>query len=501
MELYNYSIYNVIRRNAALQGSRLSLRSADRRIGHGELLDLVDRLARGLVRAGVKKGDRLAILSNNSPEYVFVLGAAARIGALAVPINWRLKHEEIENILSDATPRALFVDAENLPLAMPLAAMCGSIERRYVIGEAGVGFDALASLLSGPGGPPDAGPGLEDPYVVIYTAAVQGKPRGAVLSHRNILFSSLQYICSLGLTHADIHVGTLPLFHIAGLGLLFATMHAGGANLLMPKFDADLALEYIEKDKATVFAEFPPILKTVLEKADGRRSALGSLRHVVGLDLPDTVKRLEEATGATFWTGYGQSETTGFVSFSPYFEKEGSAGVANLESEIRIMGENGTPRRPGETGEIAVRGPLVFSGYWNRDGDNRHTFRGGWHHTGDMGRIDEDGYLWYVGRSSEKELIKPGGENVYPAEVEKAILEHPRIAQAAVFGVPDPEWGEAIKAVCVLSAGSMEATELIEFVAARIARYKKPKHVVFVTDLPKKGDGTVDREKVKALYG
>jgi len=213
------------------------------------------------------------------------------------------------------------------------------------------------------------------------------------------------------------------------------------------------------------------------------------------------VKRFEEATGATFWTGYGQSETTGFVSFSPYFEKEGSAGVANLESEIRIVDENGTPRRPGETGEIAVRGPLVFSGYWNRDGDNRHTFRGGWHHTGDMGRIDADGYLWYVGRSPEKELIKPGGENVYPAEVEKAILEHPGIAQAAVIGVPDPEWGEAIKAVCVLSAGSMEAAELIEFVAGRIARYKKPKHVAFVADLPKKGDGSVDREKVKALYG
>lgn len=501
MELYNYSIYNVIRRNAALQGGRLSLRSADRRIGHGELLGLVDRLAGGLVRAGVKKGDRLAILSNNSPEYVFVLGAAARIGALVVPINWRLKHEEIENILSDATPRALFVDAENFPAALPLAATCGSIERRYVIGEAASGFDALASLLSGPGSPPDAGPGLEDPFVVIYTAAVQGKPRGAVLSHRNILFSSLQYICSLGLTRADIHVGTLPLFHIAGLGLLFATMHAGGANLLMPKFDADLALEFIEKDKATVFAEFPPILKTVLEKAEGRRSALVSLRHVVGLDLPDTVKRFEETTGATFWTGYGQSETTGFVSFSPYFERNGSAGVANLETEIRIVDENGAPRGPGETGEIAVRGPLVFSGYWNRDGDNRHTFRGGWHHTGDMGRIDADGYLWYVGRSPEKELIKPGGENVYPAEVEKAILEHPRVAQAAVIGVPDPEWGEAIKAVCVLSTGSMEAAELIEFVAVRIARYKKPKHVVFVADLPKKGDGSVDREKVKSLYG
>lgn len=501
MELYNHSTYCMIRRNALLRGDRISLQSGDRRISHRELLAHVDRLACGLENSGIQRRDRLAILGNNSPEYVFLLGAAARIGAVVIPINCRLKPEEIEHILRDGTPKAVFVDPEYLPVVEPLVAICTFVEKHFVVGERSGSFEPFDGLMEYGRVPLGTGPGLEDPYVVIYTAAVQGKSRGAVLSHRNLLFANLHYICSLGLTEEDVYIGVLPLFHIAGLGVLFATMQAGGVNLLTPKFDAGLILEHIEKDKVTLFFEFPPMLKRLLEKAEQKGSDLSSLRHVVGLDQPETVKRFEEMTGATFWTGYGQSETTGFVSFAPYFRRAGSAGLPNFVSEIGIVGEYGTVLDAGKTGEIVVRGPMVFLGYWNRDEDNRHTFRGGCHHTGDMGRIDADGYLWYMGRTPEKELIKPGGENVYPSEVEKAILEHPRVAQAVVIGVPDPEWGEAIKAICVLKAGTMDGTELSEFVASLIARYKKPRHVVFVPDLPKKEDGMVDREKVKALYG
>jgi acyl-CoA synthetase (AMP-forming)/AMP-acid ligase II len=501
LELYNYSLYNLIRRNAALYGDRFSLQSGDRRIGHRELLIQVERLAFGLARAGLGRGDRLAILANNSPEYVFLLGAAARIGAVVVPINWRLKPDEVEHILRDGTPKVVFVDPGNLPVAESVAAKCNFIEKRYVIGARCGDFESFATLMERSGNLQEAGPSFEDPYVIIYTAAVQGKPRGAVLSQRNILFANLQYICSLKLTSKDIHLGILPLFHLAGLGMLFATLHAGGANLLPPKFDVDLTLESIEKDKVTLFVEFAPMLKTLLENAESKGSDLSSLRHVVGLDQPETVKRFQEMTKATFWTGYGQSETSGFISFAPYFQRAGSAGLPNSVSEVGIVNEAGEILDSGRKGEIVVRGPMVFHGYWNRIEDNLRTFRGEWHHTGDKGWVDADGYLWYAGRTAEKELIKPGGENVYPAEVEKAILEHPRVAQVTVIGVPDPEWGEAVKAVCVLKAGSMDETEIVEFVASRIARYKKPKHVVFVTDLPKKPDGSVDRERVEVLYG
>jgi len=279
-------------------------------------------------------------------------------------------------------------------------------------------------------------------------------------------------------------------------------MQAGGSNILIPKFDVDLALKHIQEDKVTFFAEFPPMLQTLLEKTEEDNCDLSSLRHVAGLDQPDTVKRFEEMSGATFWSLYGQSETSGFVSLAPYFERPGSAGVPCCMAEVEIVDDYGNILETGKSGEIVIRGPMVFKGYWNLEKDNEYTFRDGWHHTGDKGHLDKDGYLWYAGRKAEKELIKPGGENVYPAEVEKAILEHPSVKESVVIGVPDSQWGEAIKAICVLKDGeSVTEAEIIEFVAGRIARYKKPKYVVFVPDLPKTEGGIIDKERVKEDYG
>ena len=190
------------------------------------------------------------------------------------------------------------------------------------------------------------------------------------------------------------------------------------------------------------------------------------------------------------------------VTVCPYSEKPGSAGKEGPLVKVKLVDEHDREVEVGKPGEICVRGPLVFLGYWNLEEDNRYTFREGWHHTGDIGRLDENGYLWYVKRKAEKELIKPGGENVYPAEVEKVILENPEVAEASVIGVKDVEWGEAIKAVCALKPGSSLTKQgLIDFVASRIARFKKPKYVQFVPALPKTQDGAIDREKVKADYG
>jgi long-chain acyl-CoA synthetase len=190
------------------------------------------------------------------------------------------------------------------------------------------------------------------------------------------------------------------------------------------------------------------------------------------------------------------------VSGCPYDEKPGSAGKPSPFARVAVFDDYDNEVPVGTPGEICVRSPMVFLGYWGRDKDNEYTFRNGWHHTGDIARFDEDGYLWYVKRKAEKELIKPGGENVYPAEVEKVILQNQNVAEVSVIGVRDPEWGEAIKAVCALKPGStLGQQELIDFVASRIARYKKPKYVTFVPSLPKAQDGTIDREKVKAEHG
>jgi long-chain acyl-CoA synthetase len=229
---------------------------------------------------------------------------------------------------------------------------------------------------------------------------------------------------------------------------------------------------------------------------------LSSLRAVGGLETPETIERYQRLTGGTFYCLYGQTETSCLATFGPYNERPGSAGRPLPLAEVRLVDEYDRFVPTGTVGEIVVKGPMVFKGYWNLEKENAYTFREGWHHTGDMGRFDEDGYLWYAGRKAEKELIKPGGENVYPAEVEKAILQHPSVLRTVVFGVPDPKWKEGIKAVCQLKEGmSLGERELIDFVAERLARYKKPHYVQFVADMPLTKDGNPDRAKVKELYG
>ena len=222
----------------------------------------------------------------------------------------------------------------------------------------------------------------------------------------------------------------------------------------------------------------------------------------MGIDKPENMKRFSEmAPHATCWVGYGQTETMVFSS-CPFSEKPGSAGKPCVLSRVALFDDYDREVPVGTPGEICVRSPLVFSGYWGHEEENAYISRNGWHHTGDMGRFDKEGYLWYMGRKANRELIKPGGENVFPAEVEKAILDHEAVAEVVVIGVPDQEWGEAIKAVCTVQPGrSLEPQELIDYVASKIARYKKPKHVIFVDAMPKTPEGEMDREKVKKEHG
>jgi len=252
-----------------------------------------------------------------------------------------------------------------------------------------------------------------------------------------------------------------------------------------------------------MLAEFPPILTSLLDAAAAHPGALASLRVATGLDSPETIARFErECPHAAFWSVFGQSETSGFVTMGKFRDRPGAAGKPTLLANVAILDDADQPVATGEVGEIAVRGPLVFKGYWQCEADNAFTFRNDWHHTGDQGMLDADGYLWYKGRSPAKELIKPGGENVYPAEVEREIVAHPAIAEAVVLGVPDAQWGEAIKAVCTVKAGqTATAQEVIDFVGARIARYKRPKYVVFIDAMPKTAAGVIDRAKVKEMHG
>jgi len=302
------------------------------------------------------------------------------------------------------------------------------------------------------------------------------------------------------LNEHDVNFGVLPLFHVAGLGLMLTVQQAGGTSIVAAKFDPAQAVQTVAREKVTVMSEFAPMLANMMDQARG--DDLATLRCVVGLDSPETIERFEKSCrNATFWVTYGQSETSGLATLSPYRERPKSAGRPLFWRTIAVVDSADRPRPAEQTGEIVVRGPTVFKGYWNNEADTAFTVRNGWHHTGDMGYFDTDGYLWYAGRPPEKELIKTGGENVYPAEVETAIRQHSAIADVVVIGVQDPEWSEAIKAVCVLKPGATAtAIEIIDFVAASIARFKKPKHVVFVDRLPTTSTGEIDRLGVKAEH-
>ncbi len=501
MSLRSFTIYDIFQRNADLFETDTALVCGDKRISFGELRARVDRLAGGLAAAGIGKGDRVAILGLNCHRFFYLFGAAAALGAVVVPINWRLATDEIRFILADAAPKVTLLDAAHAPRVQALAAAGALTGRLFGFDERVAGLPAMQSLETD-AAPAPAGVSSDDPFLIIYTAAVDGRPRGAVLSHGNLVSANLQTAVTMGLTRQDAFLNMLPLFHITDLNLALAVMHVGGKNVVVEKFDAPQTLALTAAEKISVLGSFPPILARLLDELAHGGYDVSSLRHVKGIDNPETIRRFEALTGGTFWILYGQSETTGSVTLGPALERPGAAGRQLPMVRMRLVDDADRPVAAGQKGEIAVQGPLVFQGFWHQPEVNKVTFRNGWHHTGDLGRLDSDGYLWFEGRKPEKELIKPGGENVYPAEVESVILEHPAVAEVAVIGVPDPQFGEGIKAVCVLKPGAgLSADELVAFVAAKIARYKKPRYVEFASALPKNVAGQVDRAQVKALYG
>ena len=251
----------------------------------------------------------------------------------------------------------------------------------------------------------------------------------------------------------DVHLNLLPLFHVAGLFMATSTFHAGGASLNISKFEAKETAKMIQEKGATIFFDFPPILDSILKAAAEDHRDISSLRAVVGLGTPEVIEKFQSISGGDYYAMYGQTETSCLATIGKYNDRPGSAGKVIMLGDVQLVNEHDQPVDTGEVGEITVKGPMVFMGYWGLPEDNAYTFREGWHHTGDLGRFDADGFLFYAGRKAEKELIKPGGENVYPAEVEKVILQHPAIAQTVVIGVPDPKWKEGIKAVCQLQPG------------------------------------------------
>lgn len=501
MSLYDLTFQDIIRKNQVLRPNEIGFVDADRRWTFGQFASDVEKLASGLADLGLERGDRIGVIAYNCYEFFLLYGAAAELGAVIVPINWRLSPDEIAFILQDSAPKAVIASSDFGETLPEILNQCPSVEERIAIGSPARDFRPMEEIRNSSSSYAPAELTQQDPMVMIYTAAIAGRPRGAVLSHGNAVASCLQVSMPMKLVPQDSYLNLLPLFHIMGFELAMAMLQTGGSNIILDRFDPSKAAECIESEQVSVIGAVPPMLGSILDEVDQSGRNLQSLRVVAGLfDHPDTIARCKEKSGATFWSGFGQTESSGYITLAPYDERAGSSGREGPMVRMRLVDDYDREVPPGQPGEITIRGPMTFKQYWNLEAETAYTFREGWHHTGDLGRLDESGYLWYMGRKAEKELIKPGGENVYPVEVEKAILQHDAIKEVCVFGVPDDQWGEAIKAICVLKDDCrIEPNDLMEFVGSRIARYKKPKYVSFVTALPKLEDGTLDRDKVKLI--
>ena len=503
MSLREHTLYDRIVENARLYPDHPAFTFGTQSLSFQTYLQQVNQLSHGLLAAGLKRGERLVVLMDNNLEYTLIYGACAQTGNIAVGLNTRTSAEEMVAFLDKIEPQMLIFQQKYAEAAQALQTR---FAMKHMVAVDAPSLKALAfqNLLDATTESlaPEQRPQLDEGYVIIPTAATDGVAKGALLSQRNILTSNLLSMTEYGKDNIQGYMALLPLFHVASLTGAWATFHSGGHTVLMEKFDPPAVVEQIEAHQLTYFGSFPPILEKVLDAAKARGKGLEGLKMVTGLEFgPANIARLHQETNAQFWVGFGQTETTGFVTVCPFQEHPGSAGRPSVYNSIALLDEADQAVGVGEEGEIAVRGENVFLKYWGMAAATAHACRNQWLHTGDLGKMDAQGYLWYVKPKEEKELIKTGGENVYPGEVEAVLAQHPAIEKAVVIGIPDATWGVAVKAICQLkAAGSLTAADVSGFVGEHIAGYKKPRYVDFVETLPEK-DGKVDRNKVKELYG
>ena len=487
-----------LRHRAHLSGGREAIADGATRLTYDELWDRVRRAAGLLRELGIGRQDRVATLTMNCHEFVELFYATAEVGAILVPLNWRLAAPELDYQIRDAGARVLFVGLEHGSLADQLAADL-PLRARIDLGQEYARRRGAAEAIDG---------GMDrarfaDPHLILYTSGTTGHPKGAVLTHANTFWNVANMGIPVALTERDPTVTVLPMFHSGGIGLYTVpTLTVGGRVVIVRKFEARELLGILERERAALCFGVPAIWLELLKSDEFTQARLPDLRYVVsgGAPMPMAViDRLVER-GFTYLQGYGLTETSPGGTLMPVEHarrKAGSVGKAAPFVELRVVGDDGRRLAAGAIGEVHFRGPNVFAGYWNRPEATAEAFTAdGWFRSGDLGYLDDEGFLTLVDR--KKDMVISGGENVYSAEVEDVLFAHPAVAEAAIIGVPDERWGEAVCAVVALRP-TQRATpdELIAHCRARLAKYKTPKYVVFVDALPRNAAGKVLKRRLR----
>jgi long-chain acyl-CoA synthetase len=474
-----------------------AIRLGEVELSYAELDDRSARLAALLPERGLASGDRVGVMLPNVPEFPVAYYGVLRAGGVVVPMNVLLKQREIAFYLEDSGARLLLAWHGFAEEARAGAAAAGA----ELIEVEPSGF---AATLAGQDPAPDvAETAADDTAVILYTSGTTGKPKGAELTHANLSRNAdVSSRTTSEIAAGDVVLGALPLFHSFGQTVAMnASLSVGACLTLVPKFDPGKALATMQRDGVTHFYGVPTMFGALLHHPGRESFDTSSLRICItgGASMPVEVLRgFEEAFGAKVMEGYGLSETSP-VACSNHPDRErkaGSIGTPIEGVEMRVVDENGEPVAQGEVGEIVIRGHNIMKGYWQRPEATAEAMRGGWFHSGDMARTDEDGYFYIVDR--KKDLIIRGGYNVYPREVEEVLYEHPKIREAAVVGVPHDEWGEEIGAAVVLHEGEeLNPEEVSAYVKDRIAAYKYPRVVWFLDELPKGPTGKILKREIE----
>lgn len=506
-----FTIGDITRKRARLGADTEALVFGARRTTYGVLHRRTNRLANALLALGLPQGARVAILAENSDRYMELLLAVAKAGMVSVPLNFRLSPGELSHLLKDSGATALFADAHFVDPARALRKEVPEVGALFSLGEGFADCPGYEDFHAGGAeGDPAVQVGENELASLIYTGGTTGLPKGVMLSHRNWLSGFVSINVALGINQSDTTLFFLPMFHVA-VWQVFCHLIAGARVVVLPRPDLKQIMQTIETERCTNLNAVPTLFNWIVDHPELDQYDLSSIRFLAysGSPFPEaTLRKCIERFGPIFHQGYGLTEAAPIVSFlgaqdhvleGPRARLLQSAGRETIFTEVCIGDADGNPVPRGMPGEVMARGPNIMLGYWHNEALTRERLRDGWLYTGDIGLMDEDGYIFLLDRKAD--MIVTGGENVYPAEVEGVLLHHPAVQECVVASAPDAHWGERVQAAVVLRPDALaSAQELIEFCKERLAGYKCPKQIEFVAELPKSPVGKLLRRQVKDRF-
>ncbi len=510
-----HALGDLLRRSAARAPEKVALRYRDRAHTYAALDAVADRTANALAERGLSKGDRVALLSHNDDGYVVLTFALARLGAIAVPVNFMLQAGEVAYILEHSGAVGVVAESALLPVAQEAIELAGRAEAvrvRGVLGGAGaglpVGWEAYETWAAHEvASAPQVDVADDDVLQLMYTSGTESRPKGVMMTGRSLITQYVSCIVDGRYTARDVALHALPLFHVAAQHcFLMPNLYLGGTNVVLDGPDPAALLEAVERERVTSLFCPPTVWIALLRHPDFDRRDLSSLAtgyygaSIMPVAVVEELRR--RLPDMALFNFYGQTEMSALalvLSPEDQLRKPGSAGTAVVNSETRIVDEADEPVGPGVEGEIVHRSPHATAGYWNDPEKTAEAFRNGWFHSGDLGVMDEDGYITVVDR--KKDVIKTGGENVASREVEEVLYQHPAVAETAVFSIPHPRWIEAVAAVVVPRAGqTVDPEELVRFCRERLAGYKTPRYVAVADGLPKNASGKILKRELRTTY-